>query len=73
MSDILKRIIIGAVIGLAVGLIIGWGSNKIPVLQSLINGYEYLSFDARMKNKIADVEPGSIKDVVIIDIGNLCV
>ena len=73
MSDILKRIIIGAVIGLAVGLIIGWGSNKIPVLQSLINGYEYLSFDARMKNKITDVEPGSIKDVVIIDIGNLSV
>ena len=26
-----------------------------------------------MKNKIADVEPGSIKDVVIIDIGNLSI
>jgi hypothetical protein len=30
MSDILKRVIIGAGIGLAVGLIMGWGSSRIP-------------------------------------------
>ena len=71
MSDILKRVIIGAGIGLAVGLIISWGSNKIPSLKSLLDGYEYLSYDARMKYKVADVELGStIEDIVIIDIGN---
>ncbi len=67
MSDILKRVIIGAGIGLAVGLIISWGSNKIPSLKSLLDGYEYLSYDARMKYKVADVELGStIEDIVII-------
>ena len=70
MSDILKRVIIGAGIGLAVGLIMGWGSSRIPALKSLLDGYEYLSYDARMKSKVSDVEPESIGDIVIIDIEN---
>ena len=70
MSDILKRVIIGAGIGLAVGLIMGWGSSRIPALKSLLDGYEYLSYDARMKSKVSDVEPESIDKIVIIDIEN---
>ena len=70
MSDILKRVIIGAGIGLAVGLIIGWGSSRIPTLKSLLDGYEYISYDARMKSKVAGVEPESIDEIIIIDIEN---
>ena len=70
MSDILKRVIIGAGIGLAVGLIIEWGSSRIPALKSLLDGYEYISYDARMKSKVAGVEPESIDEIIIIDIEN---
>ena len=70
MSDILKRVIIGAGIGLAVGLIVGFYSSRIPALKSLLDGYEYLSYDARMKSKVSDVEPESIDKIVIIDIEN---
>jgi hypothetical protein len=39
-------------------------------LKSLLDGYEYLSYDARMKSKVSDVEPESIDKIVIIDIEN---
>ena len=68
MSDILKRVSIGAIIGLAVALFVGFGTQKIPFLKSLLDGYEYLSYDSRMKAKVSGVEEQSIDDVIIIDI-----
>ena len=68
MSDLLKRIGIGALIGLVVALLVGIGAQKIPFLKSLLDGYEYLSYDSRMKAKVAGVEEQSIEDVIIVDI-----
>lgn len=73
MSDLLKRVGIGALIGLVVALLVGIGSQKIPFLKSLLDGYEYLSYDSRMKAKVAGVEEQSIDDVVIIDIEQMSV
>ncbi|MFQ6608089.1 MAG: CHASE2 domain-containing protein [Fidelibacterota bacterium] len=70
MPDIFKRILIGAGIGWGIGLLCGWGSANIPGLKALFDGYEYLSYDARMKSKVVGVEPESIDHVVIIDIEN---
>jgi len=69
MSDLLKRVGIGAVIGLVIGLLVGWGTQIDGFfLKSMLDGYEFLSFDARMKGKVSGVEESSIEDVVIIDI-----
>ena len=68
MSDLLKRVGIGAVIGLAIALFVGFGTQEIPFLKNLLDGYEYLSYDSRMKAKVAGVEEQSIEDVIIIDI-----
>ncbi|HIC51113.1 MAG TPA: CHASE2 domain-containing protein, partial [Candidatus Marinimicrobia bacterium] len=52
MPDILKRVIIGAGIGLVTGLLIGWGTNiEGFFLDSLLDGYEYRSYDARIQAK----------------------
>ena len=51
MSDLLKRVGIGAIIGLVVALFVGFGTERIPFLKNLLDGYEYLSYDARMKSK----------------------
>ncbi len=69
MSDLLKRIGIGGLIGLAVGLLIA-AVTEIDgfFLTSVLDGYEYRSYDARMKAKTAGVEEASIEDVVVIDI-----
>ena len=70
MSDLVKRLGIGGAIGLVVALLIGWGTYEVPFLKSLLDGYEFLSYDGRMRARTADVEQMSIDDVVIIDIDN---
>ncbi|MCS5660336.1 MAG: CHASE2 domain-containing protein, partial [Dehalococcoidia bacterium] len=68
MSDLLKRVLIGAAIGLCVGIIVGWGTYQVGFVNDLLDGYEFQSFDARMRAKVTGVEEQSIDDVVIIDI-----
>ena len=68
MSDLLKRVLIGAAIGLGVGIIVGWGTYQVGFINDLLDGYEFQSFDARMRAKVVGVEEASIDDVVIIDI-----
>ena len=70
MSDLLKRLGIGAGIGIVVALLIGWGTYEIYFLKSVLDGYEFLSYDGRMRSRTEDVEQMSIDDVVIIDIDN---
>ena len=73
MSDLLKRLLIGGAIGLASAILIGWGSYEIPFIKNLLDGYEFLSYDSRMRARTAGVEQMSIDDVVIIDIDNTSV
>jgi len=70
MSDLLKRLGIGAGIGIVVAILIGWGTYEIYFLKSVLDGYEFLSYDGRMRSRTVDVEQMSIDDVVIIDIDN---
>ena len=73
MSDLLKRIGIGVGIGLVVGLLVSWSTQTIPFLKTMLDGYEYRSYDSRMKAKVAGVEEASIEDVVIIDIDQISI
>ena len=68
MSDLLKRILIGATIGLGIGIIVGWGTYQISFINDLLDGYEFQSYDARMRSRVVGVEEASIDDVVVIDI-----
>jgi len=69
MNERLKRLGIGALIGLVAGLVISFGTNAEGFfLTDLLNGYEYQSYDARMRASVAGVEEASIDTVVIIDI-----
>ena len=69
MNELLKRLGIGALIGLIAGLIVAFGTNVDGFfLSDLLDGYEYQSYDARMRAGVAGVEEASIDTVVIIDI-----
>jgi len=69
MNELLKRLGIGALIGLFAGLLISYGSNvESFFLTDLLDGYEFQSYDARMRAGVAGVEEASIDTVVIIDI-----
>ena len=68
MNDLLKRLGIGVLIGLAVAIIVGVGTQKISFLKEVLDGYEYRSYDSRMKSRVDEVEESSIDSVVIIDI-----
>ncbi|MFQ6678281.1 MAG: CHASE2 domain-containing protein, partial [Fidelibacterota bacterium] len=69
MNEFLKRLGIGAVIGLTIGFIVAFGTNAEGFfLTDLLDGYEYQSYDARMRASVAGVEEASIDTVVIIDI-----
>ena len=70
MNELLKRLGIGAIIGLVVALLLGIGTQKIQFLKDLLDEYEYLSYDSRMKYKVKGVEENSIEDIYIIDIDN---
>ena len=73
MSDLVKRLGIGAGIGIIVALLVGWGTYEIGFMKSLLDGYEFLSYDGRMRARTAGVEQMSIDDVVIVDIDNTSV
>ncbi|NQT97937.1 MAG: CHASE2 domain-containing protein, partial [Candidatus Marinimicrobia bacterium] len=69
MPDWLKRTGIGALIGLFVGLVIAIGTNLDGFfLTSVLDGYEFRSYDSRLKAKVAGSEEASIDDIVIVDI-----
>ena len=68
MNELLKRLGIGALIGLAVALIIYFGSNKISFIKTILDGYEYQSYDSRMRVRVEDVKEQTIDSVIIIDI-----
>ncbi len=69
MNELLKRLGIGALIGLIAGFVINYGTNfEGFFLTDLLDGYEYQSYDARMRSGVAGVEEASIDTVVIIDI-----
>ena len=63
----------GIIIGLSMAIFFGWASYKISFIDSLLEGYEYISYDSRMRSRTADVEQMSIEDVVVIDIDNTSV
>ena len=68
MNDLLKRLGVGVLIGLAVTMIVGLVVDKLPAVSKFLDKYEYLSYDSRMKFKVSTVEEASIDTVVIIDI-----
>ncbi|MBT3519525.1 MAG: adenylate/guanylate cyclase domain-containing protein [Candidatus Marinimicrobia bacterium] len=69
MTDRQKRILMGLVMGIVASLFVHH-STRISgfFLTDPIDGYEYKSYDARMKSGAAFSEEASIDDVVIIDI-----
>ena len=73
LTDFFKRVGAGLIIGLLMAIFFGWGSYKISFLDSLLKGYEFISYDSRMRARTAGVEQMSIEDVVIIDIDNTSV
>ena len=88
MSDLLKKIVSGSLIGLVVAIIIGWGTYEIPFIRSLFDDYEFVSYDTRMRLKVNKLQEelraeatnpdvfspeGIIEDVVIIDIDDVSV
>jgi len=73
LTDFLKRVGAGILIGLAIAILFGWLSYKVPFFNSLFGGYEFISYDSRMRSRTAGVEQMSIDDVVIIDIDNTSV
>jgi len=68
MNELLKRLGIGALIGLAVAIAASIGSQKISFVKDLLDGYEFGSYDSRMRARVENVEESSIDSVVIIDI-----
>ncbi len=68
MNELLKRLGIGALIGLAVAIAVSIGSQKISFVKDLLDGYEFGSYDSRMRARVENVEESSIDSVVIIDI-----
>jgi len=68
MNDLLKRLGIGVLIGLSVAIVVGIGTQKISFIKELLDGYEFRSYDSRMRARVDDVEEASIDSVVIIDI-----
>ena len=69
MSDRQKRILAGLAAGLFIACVLH-SVTRIPgsSLTELVQGYEYRSYDSRMKARAAFSEEGSIDDVIIIDI-----
>ena len=73
LKDLFKRVSAGLVIGIIVSIFFGWASYEIPIIQRLLDRYEFLSYDARIRARTAPVEEGTIEDVVIIDIDELSI
>lgn len=69
MSDRLQRVVAGVVSGVIVALIVHlFTRSEGGFISDLIQGYEYSSYDSRMKARASFSEEGSIDDVIVIDI-----
>ena len=68
MNDLLKRLGIGVLIGLAIAIVVALGTQKISFIKELLDGYEFRSYDSRMRANVDNVEEASIDSVGIIDI-----
>ena len=72
LLDLLKRTSTGACIGLIAGLLVAI-CTRIDgfFLTTLLNRYEFRSYDTRMEGRVKDVPEQSIDNVVVIDIDQL--
>ena len=70
LTDFFKRVGAGIIIGLSMAIVSVWQNI---FYRFFIRGYEYISYDSRMRSRTADVEQMSIEDVVVIDIDNTSV
>ena len=69
LTDLLKRVCAGIIIGIAMTILFGWASYNISFLKELFDRYEYVSYDSRIRYKVGDISGEmAIDDVVIIDI-----
>ena len=69
LTDFLKRVGAGIIIGIAMAILFGWASYNISFLKELLDRYEYVSYDSRIRYKVGDISGEmAIDDVVIIDI-----
>jgi len=69
VSDTQKRIFSGILFALFFSTLIHFGLSKNTFsLTGLIDRYENLSYDARLKSSVSDIPEASIEEVVIIDI-----
>ena len=69
LTDFLKRVGAGIVIGIVMAILFGWLSYNVPFMKDLLDRYEYVSYDSRMRYKVGDISGEmAIDDVVIIDI-----
>jgi len=69
LTDFLKRVGAGIIIGLFMSILFGWASYNLSFLKELFDRYEYVSYDSRMRYKVGDISGEmAIDDVVIIDI-----
>jgi len=65
----MKKLFIGGSIGFMIGLIIALVSRVDGLfLAPLLNGYEFRSYDARMRMHARETEEASLDSIVIIDI-----
>jgi len=65
MTDRQKRILMGLVMGIAASLFVHHATRISGfVLTDLINGYEYKSYDSRMKSRASFGEEASIEIIV---------
>jgi adenylate cyclase len=62
----LKKILTGSALGLAAAVFVWLLANY--VMRDILTSYEAKTYDWRVKQKLADVEPQSIDDIVIIDL-----
>lgn len=69
LKDFFKRVGAGIVIGLLMAILFGLLSHKLTFMSSLLDRYEYVSYDDRMRYKTSGIGGDMlIDDVVIIDI-----
>ena len=69
MTDKQKQILVGFFSGLLIASFFHFATRAPNTsLKTLLDGYEYRSYDARMKSRASRSEEASIDDVIIIDI-----
>ena len=69
MTDRQKRMLAGAVAGIVIAFIVHIFTRfEGSFLTNTIQGYEYNSYDSRMKSRASFSEEASIDDIVVVDI-----